>query len=304
MIEFLEKFLSKKSRVFYAFVIINILCYGNALFCEFVWDDISHLNYFQLNLKSFTDLFQFFFTTNVVGQPFYYRPLMLVSFGIDYLVFKSVPFGYHLTSLILHLLNVILVFKIAERLLKNQIAAFIGAVIFAIHPVQAEAVTWISARADTLATFFTLLSFYFYMNFVATRGATDFILVLLFYTLSLFTKETSLILFFVFLIYPFAVDKKINDKKHWSLLVFSFIIIIFYLLIRGMITHFVLDYYPWNVKIATIPVVILSYFKLFFYPIDLKHLYPFPSLITNPLNSLTVSCWAFLILYILLILWL
>lgn len=87
------------------------------------------------------------------GQSYYdyYRPLGFVSFAADWTLWRNWPAAYHATSILLHLLNAILVFLLARRLVEEQTAA-VAAAIFGLHVVNQEAVFWVSARFDLLAT--------------------------------------------------------------------------------------------------------------------------------------------------------
>jgi hypothetical protein len=87
------------------------------------------------------------------GQSYYdyYRPIGFVSFAADWTLWGDWPAGYHATSILLHLLNVFLVFLLARRLL-NVEAAVVAAALFGLHVVNQEAVFWAAARFDLLAT--------------------------------------------------------------------------------------------------------------------------------------------------------
>jgi hypothetical protein len=87
------------------------------------------------------------------GQSYYdyYRPLGFVSFASDWTMWGRWPAGYHMTSILLHLLNTLLVFLFARRLLGVE-ASVVAAAIFGLHAVNQEAVFWAAARFDLLAT--------------------------------------------------------------------------------------------------------------------------------------------------------
>jgi len=106
----------------------------------------------------------------------FYHPLTLLSLAFDRLVWELNPFGYHLSDLLLHLLNTVLVFVIACRLVRlgrsdrssatndfARTAALIGAALFALHPLRVESVAWAAQRKDVLSAFFYLLAFAFYL---------------------------------------------------------------------------------------------------------------------------------------------
>ena len=88
-----------------------------------------------------------------------WQPLRELSYAVDYAVWGLDPFGYHLTNLALHTANVLLVYVLLLWLLRRQPLAWLAAAAFAVHPVQVEAVTWVSGRRDVLYGFFFLLSF-------------------------------------------------------------------------------------------------------------------------------------------------
>lgn len=86
----------------------------------------------------------------------YYRPLLLLSFTLNYVVHGTVPFGYHLVSNFLHIANGILLFFLTTALFRRRWIAFGTALVFLVHPLQTEAVTYISGRGDPLHVFFML----------------------------------------------------------------------------------------------------------------------------------------------------
>ena len=106
-----------------------------------------------------------------------YQPLLWLSFALDYVLWWMDPFGYHWTSLLLHLGSTVVFYHLALRLIalartkagpKRSIAAAMAAawaaLIFALHPLRAEPVAWISVRADIFAALLVLLSLYCYLR--------------------------------------------------------------------------------------------------------------------------------------------
>ena len=164
-------------RVFYSnkvlisvLIFISLLCYGNTLFNGFVYDDDQQILQ-NPYVKSWHYVPQIFGTTvwSFVGQAGatnYYRPLMTFSFLVLWHVFGQLPFGFHLFSILANALVVFLVFDAGCRLFNDRCIAWIGALIFAVHPIHTEAVAWIAALPDLEATFFILLSF----SLLATPG--------------------------------------------------------------------------------------------------------------------------------------
>ena len=87
----------------------------------------------------------------------YYRPVAFVSHALDWTLWGAEPFGFHLTNVLLHTGSTLLVWALGRRLLGGA-APVVAALLFALHPASHEAVYWIAARFDLLATFFTLLA--------------------------------------------------------------------------------------------------------------------------------------------------
>jgi protein O-mannosyl-transferase len=92
-----------------------------------------------------------------LGSVLQTRPLTTLTFWVNYQVGGSSPFGFHLVNLLLHLGVVLLLFRVLQELIPAT-AAFLAAALFAIHPLQSEAVAYVFARGTLLATGFCLLS--------------------------------------------------------------------------------------------------------------------------------------------------
>ncbi|WRH64900.1 MAG: hypothetical protein RSE13_12885 [Planktothrix sp. GU0601_MAG3] len=158
---------------FYSIILIGIIAltgfiaYSNILNSFFLSDDLV-----LIALLSKLGPFGLWFNQQH-GKSLFFRPLLgLISF-LDYKIWGLNPLGYHLTNFGFHLANSFLVGSIAflfslnlgiDLKLKRFIPYFSG-FIFLLLPSHSEAVSWISARTDVIATFFALLSFCTYLNF-------------------------------------------------------------------------------------------------------------------------------------------
>jgi tetratricopeptide (TPR) repeat protein len=80
----------------------------------------------------------------------FWRPAVLASYAVDWTIGAGAPFVFHLTNLLLHALNVVLLFGLLAGWVQSTWAALIGALLFALHPVQTEPVAWIAGRTDSL----------------------------------------------------------------------------------------------------------------------------------------------------------
>ena len=107
----------------------------------------------------------------------HYQPLTGMTFGLDHVFWATDPFGYHWTNLFLHVVNVLLFYRISLQLLaypetreswpdepRVRIAAGIAALVFAIHPLRVESVAWASIRGDLVGASFFLLSLFGYLR--------------------------------------------------------------------------------------------------------------------------------------------
>jgi len=116
----------------------------------------------------------------------YYRPVAFVSHAIDWTMWQGRAGGFHLTNVVLHAMNTVLVYGLARRMLRMPGAA-VAALLFGLHPASHEAVYWIAARFDLLATFFGLLALWCYAReerWAVPAGAAAF-------TLALLSKESA-----------------------------------------------------------------------------------------------------------------
>lgn len=123
-----------------------------------------------------------------------WRPLRTVSFLLDHKIWGSDPLGFHLTSLLWHLLNVFLLFVLLNRLFKNENLSLAACLIFALHPVQTEAVTWISSRGDLMFLSFGLASFLLFIFYQESRKYSSLGLSFLCFILALLSKETAIVM--------------------------------------------------------------------------------------------------------------
>lgn len=138
----------------------------------------------------------------------FFRPLFILSYIIDSRIWHDRPFGYHLTNILVHALNSFLVFRLGERLFEPmklpagsiKAASVAAAALFLLHPSHTEAVTWISGRADLLATCFCLGSLWCYCVYVDARRVAYLILALMLGVSALLAKESAICLPFLLLV--------------------------------------------------------------------------------------------------------
>lgn len=132
------------------------------------------------------------------GNQFYFRPIIELTYYLDNFIWGLEPSFMHLENILLHALNVILVYLFASRIaeLNGEPAGlpFVGALLFAVHPINTEPVSWIAGRTDPLAAFFILLSFIYLLKSHQSGKVTDFIFSVAAMFCSFLVKETAFML--------------------------------------------------------------------------------------------------------------
>lgn len=150
----------------------------------------------------------FFTSTYFKEAKDYYRPLVYVTYALEYHFFGLQSFYYNLDNVILHVLNAFLVFLLAGLLLRDRVKGFFVALLFAVHPIHWEAVDNISGRAILLCAFFTLGGYIFFLKFVRERKIGFLVWATIAYALGLLCKESAGVLIFSAMAYWFLVEKK------------------------------------------------------------------------------------------------
>ncbi|MRS01607.1 hypothetical protein EG832_00010 [bacterium] len=166
----------------------------------------------------------------------YYRPLTILSYLADFHLFGGNPAGYHLTNVLLHLANALLVYYLAAALLgRDQNSSFyplITALLFALHPINSEAVVWISARTDLLCCFFALICMALLIKRSTTMTPIVFMGLFLSCLFSLAAKESSLFLPLLAIFHLILARKKVPRKNAIAVCSALVIATIVYLLLR------------------------------------------------------------------------
>ncbi|WP_291172671.1 hypothetical protein [Gimesia sp.] len=149
-------------RVCCLLALLVLISFGMAINFDFVnWDDPWYVIHNPL-IKSWDPDNLQKVATQVVTRN--YAPLTVFSFLLDHSVYGLWAGGYHLTNILLHLVNVVLVFLLITRLTWNRMIGWATAAVFAIHPVQVETVVWISSRKGLLSGAFILASLWYWLR--------------------------------------------------------------------------------------------------------------------------------------------
>ena len=141
-----------------------------------------------------------------------YTPLVFVSYALEYHFFKLDPKIFHIDNLILHVLNTVLIYFLIFLISRNIWVSFITALLFGIHPLHVESVAWIQGRKDLLFSFFFLGALISYLLFLRKRVKKNiyYILSLVLFACSLFSKVTAVAFPFVVLLLEFYSGRKLD----------------------------------------------------------------------------------------------
>lgn len=274
-------------RNLYAFTIAVLIIgiYFNTLKNTFQFDDIIHIlnNERIKQLSNLPEMLTEFFS----------RPLLFASFSINYYISSSSTESYHVVNILLHIGVSILIYfillntvKIYEKSISHH-TPLLSALIFALHPINTESVTYIMSRSSILSTFFYLLSLLMFIEGFKAQGSklkvsfTFYLFSLLSFILALLSKEDAVTLPIMALFYYlFFISNRrdaLNPIRNQLKIILLFIIIIS---VYPLIRYFKLGaigsneasgiYTPFTYLLTEFNVIIFYYLKLLFLPINLN----------------------------------
>lgn len=175
---------------------VAFLVYTNSLSNGFVWDDSVVIVKNPALQGTPLSLFSGIDSGRDVELTPYYRPLTLLMFLIEERSHGLVPFSMHFTNILLHAVNAFLVYLLAQSFLKNIRAALLAGLLFAVHPINTEAVDFISGGRNTmLACFFVLMSYLLHQKSILRNNVPVAFAGAFFFIAGLFSKETALMIF-------------------------------------------------------------------------------------------------------------
>jgi protein O-mannosyl-transferase len=204
----------------------TFLLYFRVVGFEFVnWDDNAYVyqnkDITELTLHSVCRFFSNFY----LGM---YQPLTMLSFALEYHYFGLEPSVFHATNMVLHLLNLCLVFIFIRKLTGNIFSAFIVSLFFGIHPLHVESVAWISERKDVLYSAFYLLGLISYLHYLNVKKSGFWMLSMFLFILSLLSKSAAVTFPLILVLLRFYHQKesfKLKDTliKLWPFFAISII---------------------------------------------------------------------------------
>lgn len=153
----------------------------------------------------------------------YYRPLTILSYWLQYHIFGVNPASYHIINILIHITNALFIFLLMPHIFSHikKESWLVASILFAVHPIHIESVTFISGRTDLICTLFILLALFFYVVF-RNRGKWWFLILFsFFYLFALLSKELGIVVPLIILGYEF-----LSSSTRWRRLLISFIPVI------------------------------------------------------------------------------
>ncbi len=284
-----------------------VFVYGITLFSNIVYldDNVLVIEQYQFN-KDLLNIPQAFkediFRTPQGGGTFY-RPIERITFMLDaQFGEKAIIFMSHLNNILLHILAICLLFVFLLKLNIDKLIAFLFALIFAIHPLTAQTVAFISGRNDSLLAIFVFPALIYLIKYLETRKNKYLVWNLVFLVFALFTKETAVILPAIFIIYILifiGYKKIIEDRSLYIKLISLWVTVgVLWFLIRMLVFHNFIGNASYNIFLSiynNLPSLIPAIGKIFL-PFDLS---VFPviqdmTMLYGILSLLILIVWFFL----------
>jgi tetratricopeptide (TPR) repeat protein len=236
------------------------------------------------------------FTT---GNASNWHPLIWLSLMLDCQLFGPGPGGFHLVNILLHIVNILLLFTVLKKMTGALWQSAFVAALFALHPMHVESVAWIAERKDVLSTFFWMLTLLAYFVYVSRPSVFRYIVTLAAFALGLMAKPMLVTLPFVLLLLDYwPLERKIS----WRLLVEK---IPFFVLavISSVITFLVqrsagavsdINVISLNYRITNVFLSYAQYIGKMFWPQNLAVFYPLHAAASFPFWQ--VAMYALLLL--------
>lgn len=264
----------------YAALILSFIVFIRTIFNGFVnFDDdtgiLANSLYHNFSISNIIAIFQ---NANL-GM---YAPISGVLYTFLYSISNGNPLIFHLSSLILHLINIVLVFNILKNIFSEKSYIFgLVTLIFAIHPIQTESLAWAAAMSTPLYAMFYLLSIKVYLSYKSTQINIKYWLSIIFFVLSLLSKSAAVTLPLILLLIDYVQDEKFGIKN-WINKIPFFLLALFF----GVLTFItrsnegheislqVVQYSIFD-RILMVSETLLFYFGKLLIPIGLCISYPF-----------------------------
>jgi hypothetical protein len=188
-----------KGRRFHFALLIGIavgigVTYIPTFLSAFNGDDFDYLRILVFNSQGLVNgdpvAWDEWFRRSITGYV-YLRPFVSVLALVDFIMGNVAPFGYHFVGVLIHILATFTVYWTARHLLRDQFAAVLAALIFAVLPIHMSAVAWFAARNDVLCALWSFLALFFFIRYRRDGARSNYLWSLVLLALAFFSKELS-----------------------------------------------------------------------------------------------------------------
>ena len=219
----------------------------------------------------------------------HYQPLTTLVLNLESWASGTDPAVFHAVSLLLHLLNIVLVYILVNKIFNNSPVALVVAAFFALHPLRVESVAWITEQKGLLSTLFLLASFLVYAGGEWSRERRQpcrWLLTMALFVLAMLCKATAIVLPLLLLAYDLLLRRRNPDRRLLLRLLPMFLIGLA-LLAPTVAAHRSSDYRPlaelgfWE-RTVLVARNIAFYPKMLLVPSDLSPVYPVPQDLMSP----------------------
>jgi hypothetical protein len=267
------------------FIIAGFLVFGWSMGGAFVYDDMplivnnAFIRSFENIGKIFTTDLHYFGSAAHVEKIKYYRPFLALTFMMDYFLWGMDTLGYHLTNILIHVCNAILIFFLARTLKQEARVGIIAALLFMVHPIHSESVTHIAGRMDPISLFFTMTALLFFIRHLERHTmpfSTANILSALSLIPAFLTRESNLVIMLILimylLVYPEGKARRSGVRMVTALLPHA-IVFVSYAAVRfgivGLLASEGQMGDPLGIRLLTLPAVIVEYLSILAFPRNL-----------------------------------
>ncbi|MFA6922733.1 MAG: tetratricopeptide repeat protein [Bacteroidales bacterium] len=275
-----------------AIVLLTIIVFSNSLRNNFIsnWDDdvyiLNNTDIKDFNFVKFGRILHSYYNSN-------YHPLTTLYYAIEYNVFGMNPVPFHLSNLLFHLMNVCLVFYFIFLLTKKTDVATIVSVLFAIHPMHVESVSWIAERKDVLYAFFFLGSLIYYLKYIQNDSKYKPLVISgILFLFSCFSKSMAVTLPFVLILIDYYLTRQFSKKIILEKIPFFIIAIIFGAVAFDSQSQFgstnMAPVFSAFSRIFLLSYSVMYYVVMLFFPVNLSAIHYYP---INQGEALPMYCY-------------
>ena len=234
---------NKKTFAIAVLIVLGIVLYGRTASYNFVWDDVP----LYLNKTNYPE------DGRMKNLAKFWKPGKMPMFApVTYTVWSVLaalstpdrqnkaglsPTLFHLTNIIVHIANSILVFLILLYLFKHNLAALAAAMIFLLHPIQVESVAWVSELRGLLAGLFGFAALLTFVRQKVKISGSKYSLIVFLLILSFLSKPSGIVFPFIILAVDFFYIKSEKIRLRNNAIIMSFLTIIFFILSVSAETH-------------------------------------------------------------------